>query len=97
MTDEDFEDFEDDEISEDQMKMIKAVTSTTTDINNILKEQTVSVGISALTSAVVQMICLTSDSKADAEDTAKRFGAFVLYAINNADDEGICNWNATRQ
>jgi hypothetical protein len=97
MTDEDFEDFEDDEISEDQMKMIKAVTSTTTQINHILKEQTVSVGISALTSAIVQMICLTSDSKEDAEDTGKRFAAFVFHAIGDADNEGICNWNATRQ
>lgn len=97
MTDEDFEDYENEEISKEDMKTITAVTKTTQKINNILKDETVNIGMSALTSAFVQMICLTSDSKEDAKDTVQRFAAFVSYAVENADQEGICNWNATRQ
>lgn len=96
MTDEDFEDF-DGEITEEQMKMISAVTEATHKINDILKEETVSVGMSAITSAFVQMVCLTSDSKEEAKDVVNRFGSFVLHALDDADKNGICNWNATRQ
>ena len=97
MTDEEFEDFDGENITPEQMKLIKSVTRTTHKLNDILKEETVSVGMSALTSAFLQMICLTSDSKEEAQKMVEHFGGYVLHALDDADSNGICNWNATRQ
>lgn len=97
MTDEDFEEFDADAIPPEELKLIKSVTKTTHKLNDILKEETVSVGLSALTSAFLQMICLTSDSKEEAQKMVEHFGGYVMHALDDADSNGICNWNATRQ
>ena len=91
------EEFDDENITPEEMKLIKAVTRTTHKLNDILKEETVTVGMSALTSAFLQMICLTSDSKEEAQKMVEHFGGYVMHALDDADSNGICNWNATRQ
>lgn len=95
MTDEDFTD--DDDLKPEEIKSISDISKVTKKINNALHNKKVDVVMGSLTSAVVQALCMIHDSKNDAHDTAIKFGAFLILAIDKADEEGICNWNATIQ
>jgi hypothetical protein len=97
MSDEEFTDYIGEDISPEQKELIKSVTKTTQKINNVLKTQTVNVGMTSLTSAFVQMLCVTSINKDDAHQTIGRLAAFIMHAVDDADKKGLCNWNATIQ
>ena len=87
----------DDELPEEFNEILGDVKTATERINEILREYSVSVVMSALSSALVQAVCLTSTDLTEAQTTANNLGIFLSHAIDNADDQGICSWNQTRQ
>ena len=85
------------DLSEEDAKVLKSVVRTADKVNKILGEETVQVCISVLSSCLVQIICLTSNSKEEALNTIGAFHHYVKSGIVEADDKGICNWNGTLQ
>jgi hypothetical protein len=93
----DIEEFDDDDVPEGYKEILMEVKIATESINKILQEYNVNVVMSSLTSAIVQAICLTSSDLKEAQTTAANLSIFLSHAIDNADDQGICSWNQTRQ
>jgi hypothetical protein len=87
----------DGELPEGFNETLEDVKIATKRINDVLKDYNISVVMSSLSSAVVQAICLTSNDLAEAQTTAANLSVFLSLAIDNADDQGICGWNQTRQ
>ena len=96
MSKDEIEDYDGD-LPEELSEMLEDVQTATKRINEILREYSVSVVMSALSSALVQAVCLTSTDLAEAQTTANNLGVFLQHAIDSADDQGICGWNQTRQ
>lgn len=87
----------DGELPEEFNEILEDVKTATKRINDVLKDYNISVVMSSLSSVAVQAICQTSNDLAEAQTTAANLGVFLLHAIDNADDQGICGWNQTRQ
>ena len=87
----------DGELPEGFNEMLEDVKIATKRINDVLKDYNVSVVMSSLSSAIVQAVCMTSTDLKEAQTTAANLGVFLSHAIDNADDQGICGWNQTRQ
>ena len=87
----------DGELPEEFNEILEDVKTATKRINDVLKDYNISVVMSSLSSVAVQAICQTSNDLAEAQTTAANLVFFLLHAIDNADDQGICGWNQTRQ
>ena len=87
----------DGELPEEFTEMLEDVKTATKRVNDVLKDYNVSVVMSSLSSAIVQAVCLTSCDLKEAQTTAANLSIFLSHAIDNADDQGICSWNQTRQ
>lgn len=87
----------DEELPEDIIEILEDVKTATERINEVLRDYSVSVVMSSLSSAIIQAICLTSTDLKEAQTTAENLGVFLVHSVNSADSQGMCGWNQTRQ
>ena len=98
MTDDEIEKYVDEEdVPAEFAEILRDTKVATEKINAVLKDYGVSVVMSALASATVQCICLTSTDLDHAIATTQNLGAFLEHSVNGADEQGMCAWNNTLQ
>lgn len=85
------------EVPEEMTEEANEVVELTGKITDFLRPYNVSVVVSALMSCLIQALCVTRSSKQEALEHAHNIGLFLNMAIEQADKEGICQWNSTLQ